>query len=404
MKQSNQVKHLQAKKQIGIYFSAHWCPPCRGFTPVLTKAYQTKFKAQGLEIVFASGDNDRATCKSYFEEMGDWLALPYDDRALETKLSSKFKVKGIPTFVILDSDGNLVSDKGRDFISGDKPFPFQPPTVAGGLGDTLLKKVGGKVEKVKTKDALAGKTLALYFSAHWCPPCKAFTPKLAETYKKLKQRAQDGGRKDDFEFVFVSSDRDQSAFDEYYAEMPWLALPFSNRDGKADLSGLFGVRGIPSLVVLDADRNIINKSARGSRDGDPEGLKFPWYPEPLNDVNKVTDGLSEDVSVIAFLDGATAAEAEAKKADLEAVAKKYYAAARSKKADPEFRFFYSTTKTGQISSQIRRMTGVADGSKTIILNLSDDGAFYLAEKEGAVEELLSGFKSKKLERKQCKRA
>merc|ERR1712025_1408622 len=354
---------------------------------IILLSLQTCF---GLPLIETPGAIDQL--QFVLGDSKEKLNLQYSDNIIDSNLLENFDENQI---IILDSDGNLVSDKGRDFISGDKPFPFQPPTVAGGLGDTLLKKVGGKVEKVKAKDALAGKTLALYFSAHWCPPCKAFTPKLAETYKKLKQRAQDGGRKDDFEFVFVSSDRDQSAFDEYYAEMPWLALPFSNRDGKADLSGLFGVRGIPSLVVLDADRNIINKSARGSRDGDPE---------PLNDVNKVTDGLSEDVCVIAFLDGATAAEAEAKKADLEAVAKKYYAAARSKKADPEFRFFYSTTKTGQISSQIRRMTGVADGSKTIILNLSDDGAFYLAEKEGAVEELLSGFKSKKLERKQCKRA
>ena len=26
--------------------------------------------------------------------------------------------------------------------------------------------------------------IALYFSAHWCPPCKAFTPVLAEFYNQ----------------------------------------------------------------------------------------------------------------------------------------------------------------------------------------------------------------------------
>ena len=30
---------LADKKLIGFYFSAHWCPPCRLFTPVLAEFY-----------------------------------------------------------------------------------------------------------------------------------------------------------------------------------------------------------------------------------------------------------------------------------------------------------------------------------------------------------------------------
>jgi hypothetical protein len=36
--------------------------------------------------------------------------------------------------------------------------------------------------------------------------------------------------------VFVSSDRDSDAFKSYYGEMPWLALPYEDRDAKAALS------------------------------------------------------------------------------------------------------------------------------------------------------------------------
>lgn len=32
-----------------------------------------------------------------------------------------------------------------------------------------------------------------------------------------------------FEIVFISSDSNQSSFDGYLGEMPWLALPFSER-------------------------------------------------------------------------------------------------------------------------------------------------------------------------------
>ena len=50
----------------------------------------------------------------------------------------------------------------------------------------------------------AGKTIGLYFSAHWCPPCKAFTPKLVETFGAVKAAGKQ------FEMIFISSDRSAS--------------------------------------------------------------------------------------------------------------------------------------------------------------------------------------------------
>ena len=47
-------------------------------------------------------------------------------------------------------------------------------------GQQLLKKSGLVVD---ADQALAGKKIiCFYFSAQWCPPCKAFTPVLAEFY------------------------------------------------------------------------------------------------------------------------------------------------------------------------------------------------------------------------------
>merc|ERR1711939_610371 len=83
------------------------------------------------------------------------------------------------------------------------------------LGSAAITKVGSKA-------------IGIYFSAHWCPPCRGFTPKLAEFYKD--------GLKDKMEIFFVSSDRDQASFDEYFAEMPWQALPFDKRKEKNFLS------------------------------------------------------------------------------------------------------------------------------------------------------------------------
>ena len=100
-------------------------------------------------------------------------------------------------------------------------------------------------EKVKTESFSGeGKVLGIYFSAHWCPPCRAFTPALAEWYKTVKE--SDNGI--NFEILFVSSDRDQAAFDEYFAEMPWKALPYEDRDRKVRFSTFWTIRLVCSIA------------------------------------------------------------------------------------------------------------------------------------------------------------
>merc|ERR1711988_950208 len=93
--------------------------------------------------------------------------------------------------------------------------------------------------------------VGFYFSAHWCPPCRTFTPKLAEAYKKINSASE----KKRFEVVFLSCDRGQEAFDDYYGTHPWLALPYGdgdeNEDKNDELSSHFDVSGIPRLVLVN---------------------------------------------------------------------------------------------------------------------------------------------------------
>ncbi len=53
------------------------------------------------------------------------------------------------------------------------------------------------------------------------------------------------------EIIFVSSDQDQGAFDGYYGEHPWVAVPFENERVRNGLGQKFGVRGIPALIILN---------------------------------------------------------------------------------------------------------------------------------------------------------
>ena len=59
---------------IAVYFSAHWCPPCRGFTPML-KEFWDDNKNKGLVIIFVSSDRSEDDMLSYFAVRAGTLLL-----------------------------------------------------------------------------------------------------------------------------------------------------------------------------------------------------------------------------------------------------------------------------------------------------------------------------------------
>jgi len=380
---------LSGKSAVGIYFSAHWCPPCRGFTPELAKMYSETFSGLGMEIVFVSSDKDESAFNDYFREM-PWVALPFEKRDVKEMLSKKYKVQGIPSFVVLGPDGQTITTEGRKAVTNDpkgEKYPWIPPTAAekakmvlDTLGSEAIKKIGSKA-------------IGIYFSAHWCPPCRGFTPKLAEFYKD--------GLKDKMEIFFVSSDRDQASFDEYFAEMPWQALPYEKRAEKTLLSETFGVSGIPAFVVLNNDGTLITTDGRSKVAQDPKGENLPlgWLPQPFNDVNDDPSDLNGETCLIALGgDGAITAA-------VKTVAEEYYAQAGKDIDAMSFRFFKGPD--GGVVSQVRNLTKIQESSALLLLDIPDDGGFYVCQKDAstpeAVREFLSEYKAKKLERQQLEK-
>ncbi|TMW56527.1 hypothetical protein Poli38472_006537 [Pythium oligandrum] len=130
--------------------------------------------------------------------------------------------------------------------------------------------------KKPTEELLAGKkVVGIYFSAHWCPPCRAFTPFLSATYEDMIEEHPE------FELVFVSSDQVPDQFKEYYGEMPFLAMPFENREGQRSLSQKYGVRGIPTLLFLNEKGETITADGR------------MWVAEAQGDVDKLWAKLTQ---------------------------------------------------------------------------------------------------------------
>merc|ERR1712176_944140 len=179
-----------------------------------------------------------------------------------------------------------------------KEFPWMPKPFSQVIGDSFIKG-----SATCGHEAIKGKTLGIYFSAHWCPPCRGFTPKLAEHYKAYKEKGLD------FEIVFCSSDRDQNSFDGYVKEMraaggDWLAIPWADSARRTALNSLFEVSGIPCLVIVDEHGCVINKNARGAISTDPTGASFPWAPPAVGDLAQPQGDFQETPSLIIFMEDA----------------------------------------------------------------------------------------------------
>lgn len=386
------------------------CPPCRGFTPSLVEAYKDITGAgKPLEIVFVSSDKDPESFAEYYGEM-PWLALPFEDRDRKASLSKQYGVKGIPTLVFVDEHGALITKNGRAEIARDPKgadFPWTPKTALELFGDSFRGPGGATVGK----EAIAGKSLALYFSAHWCPPCRGFTPTLAKLYADMKA----SGRSD-FEFVFVSSDKDEASFNEYHDSMGFLALPFAKRAEKEALSELFGVEGIPTLVTLDAEGRTVSKNARSSASSDPTGAFFPWPPKPVEDLSETVECNGFDVNdkpaLVVLCDGADEATQAACKAALDEVGAEVAAAGKaSASAEPELICFVASANSGPVP-QVKQLCGMAPDPTTqptlLLVDIPDNGGFYSQVADSpltadSLRSFLTAYRSKSLQRQQLKK-
>lgn len=149
-------------------------------------------------------------------------------------------------------------------VARSTPPPAAPsPTPEGNaiskaLSGDLVSLDGKKLKKFDAASLGGKKYFAIYRSASWCGPCRAFTPDLVSWYKRKKSK------QDLFEVILVSSDRSEEDMAAYMREdgMPWPALDFDKRSKRSPITGLGG-RGIPDLVVIDAEGNVLSKSYEG---------------------------------------------------------------------------------------------------------------------------------------------
>ena len=156
------------------------------------------------------------------------------------------------------------------------------------FGGELINASG---KKFKTAEALKDKMVLVYFSASWCGPCRAFTPKLVDFYKKAI-------RQNEITVVLVGWDKTADAMKTYMKKygMTWYAVPFGAPEVAA-LNKELRVNGIPTLAVYEKDGRLLSGGARwdvmllGTKA--IEAWRSPVYtPKTLEDYKKTLQNKS----------------------------------------------------------------------------------------------------------------
>lgn len=178
---------------------------------------------------------------------------------------------------------SVICVAGMATLCGCEKTPAAIPLLQATLDGVVVDMDGASVE---TAPVLETDYLLLYFSAHWCPPCKTFTPRFIDFYN-----TQGGGTR--FQAVLVSSDKSEEKMFAYMREtqMPWSAIQFGSANAET-LKETYSGSGIPRLVLVDPQGEVIADSFEGKRYLGPQHV-LNYLREQLGDSEEKSSPAAE---------------------------------------------------------------------------------------------------------------
>ena len=94
-------------KLVLVDFWATWCPPCRKEMPQVVQIYN-RYKNSGFEIMGVSLDSNYSALKKFKDQYGMTWPMTMDKYK---EISKKWGVETIPTMVLIDQNGIIVTDR-----------------------------------------------------------------------------------------------------------------------------------------------------------------------------------------------------------------------------------------------------------------------------------------------------
>jgi len=267
---------LYGHTPVYLKFWATWCVPCRQQMPHFEKTYERLHQDMAV-IAVNTGFNDTvADIETYRARMGLTMPIVLDDG----RLARAFHLRVTPQHIVIGRDGRILyvghlvdEPLEQALASAVAEKPAMPASVQ--LATSAPLAAGEAVGEIRVK-ATDGTVLWLADPAKSVRTVLAFISPWCESYLATSrpQRAQacEQARVSIEEFVKTHPQTriiglasglwaDQSDVLEYQHDHHALSIPLAV-DDSGELFRRFGVRDVPTFIVLDADGRVRTKSDR----------------------------------------------------------------------------------------------------------------------------------------------
>jgi len=260
---------LYGHQPVYLKFWATWCVPCREQMPGFERDYETFGDRIAFVAVDAGFNDTEAAVRQVQREAGMRMPIVIDDG----RLAAGLNLRVTPQHVVIGRDGrilyvgHLADARLHDAL--EEALREAPGTASGrelprravfGVGDiprdlTAITITGETFPLVgPSRDA---RPRALVFFSPWCESYLAKSrPADSQACRRVREEMNDLARRHDVDWLGIASGLWASAKDlADYQKDPGTPVPLT-LDASGRLFRAFGVRDVPTVVLLDAQGRI----------------------------------------------------------------------------------------------------------------------------------------------------